>query len=231
MSTTGDRLDRLTARMLVLLVAMVIAGFVPSIGSDSAIAGPEYREFGPPATPTQLIIPAIKLRAPLVPIQVDANSVLNPPADTTQVGWWDQSAKPGSPTGQTVMTGHTVHTGGGVLNRLHQVKKGDIIRVRTATETMFYETTKVVEYTYQEVAEHSWRLFNQERNQNRLVLITCSDFRNGVYHTNIITFATPLGVRVDPDAPNDPDDEADTPDEPPHMSTSGTLGQLYRTAN
>src|SRR5690349_24632386 len=99
---------------------MVIAGFaIPSpglstAGPDGAVYGQgRYHTLTRPAVPELLLVPSIDLKAPIVPISVDANRVLTPPADVHEVGWWRRSAKPGAATGQTLITGHTVHTGGG----------------------------------------------------------------------------------------------------------------------
>src|SRR5690348_4823575 len=115
---------------------MVIAGFaIPSPGLSAA--GPDtgygqgrYHALAHPSVPTLLIVPSISLRSPIVPIGVDAAGVLTPPADVSEVGWWRGSAKPGALTGQTLITGHTVHTGGGVMNRLGDLRPGAVVQVK-----------------------------------------------------------------------------------------------------
>ena len=97
---------------------MVIVGFVlPSPGTANVPAGSghDYRALAAPAKPLRLIAPEIGLRAPILPIEIAPDGVLSPPSDVHDVGWWQRSAKPGATTGQTLITGHTVHTGGGVI--------------------------------------------------------------------------------------------------------------------
>jgi len=179
---------------------MVVAGFaIPSPGLS--IAGPDgvdgqgrYRLLAHPAAPELLIVPSIKLKAPVIPIDADANHVLHPPADVHKVGWWRGSAKPGSLTGQTLITGHTVHTGGGVMNQLGDLHPGAMIQVKTKIGILEYKATKIFVYTKRELAKHANDLFGQDRAHNRLVLVTCTGWTGSEYTSNIIVFAEPLGV-------------------------------------
>lgn len=186
---------------------MVIAGFaIPSPGLS--IAGPDegygqgrYHALARPAVPTELVVPSIDLKAPIIPISVDADRVLHPPADVREVGWWRGSAKPGAATGQTLITGHTVHTGGGVMNRLGDLRPGAVIEVRTRLGTVEYRATKIFVYTRDELAKHAGDLFGQKRERNRLVLVTCTGWTGSEYTSNIIVFADPLGVLNSGEAP------------------------------
>ncbi len=207
----GDRVAGLSKRLFVLFLAMVIAGFVlPSPGIAARPGVPsstsDYHQLETPSDPELLIVPAIELRAPVIPIQVDAEGVLHPPADVDEVGWWDQSAKPGSPTGQTLITGHTVHTGGGVMNRLGDLRPGALVQVKTAGGTVDYRTTRVFVYTKAQLAKNAVKLFGQQRKENRLVLVTCTGWTGSDYTSNIIVFADPLGVRNADAEPVDPAD-------------------------
>lgn len=157
-----------------------------------------------PAEPVRLVIPDIDLRAEVIPIKVDPDGVLEPPEDFTLVGWWDRSAKPGAETGQTVITGHTVNRGGGVMDDMPDVKPGATVRVRTPEGTMVYEATRVVTYSIAELAENAQRIFGQGRTDGRLVLITCTDFENGAYQSNLVVYAHPVEAQ-----PNDGADDDD----------------------
>jgi LPXTG-site transpeptidase (sortase) family protein len=179
---------------------MVIAGFaIPSPGLSTA--GPDavsgqgrYHSLARPAAPTLLIVPSIDLKAPVVPISVNPDGVLVPPADVHEVGWWRGSARPGSETGQTLITGHTVHTGGGVMNLLGELRPGAVIQVKTRLGTVEYRATKIFVYTKAELAKHVNDLFGQKRSHNRLVLVTCTGWTGSEYTSNIIVLADPLGV-------------------------------------
>jgi LPXTG-site transpeptidase (sortase) family protein len=179
----------------------VIAGFViPSPGltaPKTGVRGGEvFRGLSNPGNPELLIVPSIKLRAPVVPILMvkeDGANVLHPPSDYHEVGWWQSSAKPGSATGQTLITGHTVHTGGGVMNELGNLRPGAEIDVKTKHATIEYYTTKVFVYTKAQLSKHADELFGQDRPDNRLVLVTCTGWTGSYYTSNIIVFATPVG--------------------------------------
>jgi LPXTG-site transpeptidase (sortase) family protein len=192
-----DRLAGLSTRLLVVFLAMVVVGFVlPSPGVAGATkADRVYTALAEPSTPELLIVPEIRLRAPIVPIEVDTNGVLTPPSDVHEVGWWQRSAKPGATSGQTLVTGHTVHTGGGVMNRLGDLRPGATIRIRTPRGTVDYRATKVFVYTKAELADHAAELFSQDRKDMRLVLVTCTGWTGKDYTSNIIVFADQLGVR------------------------------------
>ena len=196
-----DRLAGLSTRLLVLFLAMVIVGFVlPSSGiaGPAATSGVRYTQLARPATPEMLIVPDIKLRAPILPIEIAPDGVLTPPSDVHDVGWWKRSAKPGATSGQTLITGHTVHTGGGVMNQLGDLRPGSLIQIRTPHGTVDYQATKVFVYTKAQVAAHAEELFSQDRTKVRLVLVTCTGWTGHDYTSNIIVFADQLGVRAKP---------------------------------
>ena len=193
----GDRVAGLSTRLLVLFLAMVVAGFVipsPGIAGDTKTGTGSYRALAAPSRPVELIVPEIKLRAPIVPIEIAPDGVLTPPSDVHEVGWWKRSAKPGATTGQTLITGHTVHTGGGVMNRLGDLRPGSMIQIRTPRGTVDYSATQVFVYTKAQVAKHAQELFSQKRQHGRLVLVTCTGWTGHDYTSNIIVFADQLGV-------------------------------------
>ncbi|MGO4255884.1 class F sortase [Marmoricola sp. RAF53] len=194
----GDGIAGLSRRLFVLFLAMVIAGFAlpsPGVGAPQPVPPSLYRELAVPSVPELLIVPSIALRAPILPIEVDPDGVLTPPADVRDVGWWKRSAKPGAKSGQTLITGHTVHTGGGVMNRLGELHPGSLVRIQTPGGIVDYRTTKVFVYTKAELAKHAEELFSQKRPDYRLVLITCTGWTGTDYTSNIIVFADEMGVR------------------------------------
>ncbi len=179
---------------LLLAGALVVAVFVmPSKAQPS-----EFRPMSSPATPIRLVIPSLGIRAKVLPIEVNKQNVLDPPGDVHEVGWWRKSVRPGADHGQTVLTGHTVHTGGGVMNRLGSLKPGNVVRVVTPKGTMVYRTTRVLTLTKAQLARRSQELFGQRRTTNRLVLVTCTGWTGKDYTSNTVVFASPLGVRKAP---------------------------------
>lgn len=190
-----DRLERagrmLTVAALWLLLGATVGGLV-----FPAPPGPKRSDFHPlgrELAPLRLVIPSLHVSAPIVPIAV-RNSTLTPPSNFRDVGWWDGSARIGAATGQTVITGHTVHTGGGEMDNLGTIQNGAIVKVVTKKNTVWYRETQVIVYSKAQLAQHADYLFSQQRPQNRLVLITCTGWTGSGYTSNIVVFADPLGV-------------------------------------
>ncbi|WP_445256787.1 class F sortase [Nocardioides aurantiacus] len=195
MSFLDHALSRLGTVLLVLAVGLIGFGAVMPSGASDGVSEQGFRPLSAPAKPTRLVVPALGVRAPITPIEVSPSGVLDPPEDVDVVGWWKRSMRPGATRGQTVLTGHTVHTGGGVLDDLGDLRPGQVVRVVTPQGAMVYRTTRVVTLSKAELAERSQSLFGQERNRTRLVLITCTDWNGSDFESNVVAFARPLGVR------------------------------------
>jgi LPXTG-site transpeptidase (sortase) family protein len=193
-----DRRTWLVVGLVVVGLALVIWAVLPSDSPIRVIGGsePEPSQSAeddlpdtPEKGPDEILVPSIGIKAPLEPIELASDGVLTPPADTEVVGWWDGSAEPGSRKGQTVVTGHTVSTGGGVMNDLPKLDVGALVRIRDEGELVDYRTTGVFKLSKQEVAEDAENLFGQEGQNGRLVLVTCTDYHEGDYASNIIVWA------------------------------------------
>ncbi|MGH3351887.1 MAG: class F sortase [Nocardioides sp.] len=166
--------------LVALAVAMILAGLVWPSGSAAQTV--------PPGAPQRLELPGLKTKAKVVPIRL-RGEVLDPPRNPREIGWWVGSAKPGSPQGQTVVTGHTVHTGGGSLNKLDHIKEGQEVDVVTKDGTFQHQVDAVEVLSRQELAEQSQRLFGQDHGDGRLVIITCTDWNGSTYDSNIVVIA------------------------------------------
>jgi LPXTG-site transpeptidase (sortase) family protein len=186
-----DRRTRLALIALVtLLLVLLIWWLVSQHGSDDAeardVTGRE--QTAEDAGGDALVVPSIGLKAPIVSIAMHGNT-LSPPNDTDIVGWWRLSAEPGAKRGQTVVTGHTIHTGGGVMGRLGNVERGDRVRIIDEGQKIAYRATKVFVYSKAELSENAQALFGQQRTDGRLVLVSCTDWDGVDYLSNIIVFA------------------------------------------
>jgi LPXTG-site transpeptidase (sortase) family protein len=196
-----DRRTWVVVGLAVVGLVLVVWALLPSdspvreiIGSDTDESPGAEEKF--PDTrakgPDQILVPSIGIKAPLEPIKLASDGVLTPPADTEVVGWWDESAEPGSRKGQTVVTGHTVSTGGGVMNDLPKIDVGAVVRIRDDGKLTDYRATGVFKLSKEEVAKQAQSLFGQDREKGRLVLVTCTDYHNGDYDSNIIVWAEPV---------------------------------------
>lgn len=176
--------------LAVVLVALIVS--LLTGGEDApAPASPESSTVASSEQPRSLAVPSIGLKAAVVPIAIDPAGVLTPPASPL-VGWWMRSAVPGQATGQMLITGHTIHDGYGIMNRLGDVKPGDLVSVTNDEGTTRYETDKVEVLSKQELADNAQELFGQDHGDGRLVLVTCDDFVDGEYLSNIVLFAHPV---------------------------------------
>ncbi|MDP9822110.1 class F sortase [Nocardioides massiliensis] len=199
--TDGQQPRSLPAIIAGLALVLLAAGFLwPSIpgvgGGDDSSEEPAVAL--PAAADSDLLeIPSIQLDAPIDPIEVDPAGVLTPPADVQRVGWWQRSAEPGARAGQTVITGHTVHTGGGVMNRLKKVRRGAEVLVHSDGEVAKYAVLRVHKLSREEVSARAEELFGQDRDDGRLVLVTCEDWVNGDYQSNVVVFAERLASSTD----------------------------------
>lgn len=176
-------------------VLVVVAGLLAIwfVLPGRAPAGPAYGEMSASA-PQRLRIKAIGVDARVVPVSVGSDAVLDPPADYREVGWWDASARPGAGRGQTVVTGHTVHTGGGSMNRIGRLRPGQKVDLVTRAGTMRYRVQRVRVLSKAALARASVRLFGQRGGSGRLVLVSCTDWNGSSYDSNVVVLAAPLGV-------------------------------------
>lgn len=139
--------------------------------------------------PVVLVVPRLGIRAPIVDIEVN-DGELRPPDDPTVLGWWRDGARAGAAYGSALVTGHTVHTGGGALDDLETLRPGDRVRVRTPHGIVSYDVSAVTVYRKGRLARDAERVFSQSV-PSRLVLVTCEDWNGTTYLSNAVVFAEP----------------------------------------
>lgn len=197
-------LAALTTGVLVLAVGLVTWGLLDSgdgpTEAPADVQRPTYASVRP-AQPLRLEVPSLGIEAPILPIGLTAAAELIPPANPIDVGWWEDSARPGDGRGQTVVTGHTVHTGGGAMDRLREVERNSVVDVETRAGTVRYRVDRTVVLSRAQVAARAQSLFGQGHGEGRLVLVTCTDWNGIDYESNVIVFGRPLGQPVTDRAP------------------------------
>ena len=139
--------------------------------------------------PHVLALPALGVQAAVRPIRT-VDRALTPPPDPREVGWWSGGARPGASRGAAVLTGHTVHTGGGAFDDLEALASGDRVRVWSGADQATYEVVSVDVLTRGELADRSARIFDRS-GPGRLVLITCEDWDGTAYRSNVVVTARP----------------------------------------
>jgi LPXTG-site transpeptidase (sortase) family protein len=140
--------------------------------------------------PTRIDIPQLGVVAPVVAIDA-VHAALTPPSDASTVGWWSGGAQPGSKRGSAVITGHTVHNGGGAFDNLGKLVPGSVVRVSTARGQLPYRVATVTTYRKATLAKRAAQLFDQSV-RGRLVLVTCEDWNGEVYLSNVVVVALPM---------------------------------------
>lgn len=134
-------------------------------------------------------IPTLNVHADVVPLAMEGGT-LTPPADAALMGWWKGGAKPGSEKGSVLIVGHTLHNGGGILDRLGEVDEGDEIVVRTKKDEFTYTVRSVRDLTKEQVAKRSEKLFDPD-GEPRLVVVTCDDWDGTSFQGNTVVVAVP----------------------------------------
>ncbi len=141
-----------------------------------------------PGDPLRIQIPDLAVDAPVVPVAAPGG-VLTPPGDPQVIGWWADGARPGQPQGSALVTGHTVSTGGGALDDLEELTRGDAIRVRSDRTRTAYTVDSVQVLAKGDLAERAEELFDQDV-AGRLVVVTCEDWNGEVYLSNVVVTAS-----------------------------------------
>jgi hypothetical protein len=142
-----------------------------------------------PGAPRRVLIPRLHVDAPVLPVKAPGGTLV-PPGDPQRLGWWAAGARPGDRTGSALVTGHTVHTGGGALDDLETLRRGDRVTVRTDRGRIRYAVRRVAVFGKGALASRAERLFSQDV-PGRLVLITCEDWDGSRYLSNVVVTASP----------------------------------------
>lgn len=149
--------------------------------------GVRLQSAGPPR---EVVVPRLHVDSTVLPISGQSGSLL-PPSDPKVLGWWQEGQPAGAQYGSAVVTGHTVHTGGGALDHLDQLVVGDSIKVRTDQGWIRYAVQRTRIYSTHELARDAAQVFRLD-GTGRLVLITCDNWNGSFYESNAVVFASPV---------------------------------------
>ena len=122
--------------------------------------------------------------AQVVPIALVGDTLV-PPADPSVLGWWGREV--GAKHGRTLLFGHTVHTGGGLLNDLHEKAP---VGASMVVSGHVYHVVSNRDLSKLKVAQMAPRLFSQT-GPHRLVVVTCDGYNpvTGHYRSNTVVVA------------------------------------------
>ncbi|MEO8106016.1 MAG: class F sortase [Actinomycetes bacterium] len=153
--------------------------------------GISEQEASPP--PRGVSVPALGVRAPVVPTGVTKAGNAQIPTDGDVVGWYEFGAAPGDRRGSAVLVGHrdTRAEGPGALFDLDQLQPGARISVDEGRQIVRY---RVVTLRSTEKAGLPDTLFRRT-GPHQLVLITCGGpyiADAGGYQENLFAIAVPV---------------------------------------
>ena len=187
-------------RLLLCLIALValsgcgdataqrepLASSAPSSAQPVAGSSETVTPEAPPTAPQRLRLGDID--APVVPLEM-AGSALTPPDDPRVLGWWGKRA--GARHGTTLLTGHTVHDGGGTFDDLEETPVG----ARAHLNRHSYTVRSVQVISKDELARQAPALFAQT-GRPKLVLVTCEDYdrTTGHYASNVVVTLDPVAA-------------------------------------
>lgn len=140
--------------------------------------------------PTWLVVPKLGISTSVVPVRKNPAGVLWPPDDPSLTGWWAQGARPGAARGSAVIVGHTVHAGGGVFDRLPDLRPGDAVRVTTRHGVIRYSIVSTVVVRKTEFARRAENLLSQST-PGKLVLVSCTNWNGTEFVSNVVVSARP----------------------------------------
>lgn len=170
--------------------ALLILGAVLSAGGwlGTKIGGPDALA-ARPGEPVRLVVPRTQTDAAVQPVAMGADLTLAPPRDPSVVGWWRDGPLPGAAAGTAVLTGHSVHNGGGVFDSLEELRPGDVIEVATAGGTLAFRVRRMEIVDQETLAKQSAELFATD-GPPRLALVTCEGWNGKSYDANVVVIAT-----------------------------------------
>jgi LPXTG-site transpeptidase (sortase) family protein len=140
--------------------------------------------------PVRILIPAIGVSAPVIPLHLNRNKTLQVPKSFSQTGWFVGGPEPGE-TGAAVIVGHVDSTRGpAVFYRLRGLRRGDQIKVQLKNKS----TVRFVVQSMRKVPKKHFptKLVYGSTKGPTLRLITCDgrfDRSTGHYVDNYVVFA------------------------------------------
>lgn len=178
--------------VLLAAVLVVPTSWFENIFSKDSSAAESYTPITP-AEPVRVSVASIGLAVPLIPSNADPRATLDdPPVDAPLVTWWQDSAKPGVSTGQTVLIGHA-DGAQGALTAIAKLHQGDQVDVLTKGGTMAYEIDRVRTLTDDRFGRAQGTLFKQDGGAGRLVMISRQGWDGSAYSASVVVTGVPLG--------------------------------------
>jgi LPXTG-site transpeptidase (sortase) family protein len=157
----------------------------------SASAAPKAASGRQMPRPVRIVIPAIAVSAPVIPLHLNRNRTLQVPKSFSQTGWFVGGPEPGE-NGAAVIVGHVdSKSGPAVFYRLRALRRGDVIKVVLKNKS----TVRFVVRSTRKVPKKRFptKLVYGKTKDPTLRLITCDgrfDRSTGHYVDNHLVFAS-----------------------------------------
>ncbi|WP_281173456.1 class F sortase [Intrasporangium oryzae] len=159
-----------------------------TLGSGTGPAG------GVANAPSRFEIRRLGIAMRVLPVGVAKDGQMALPRTPAEMGWYEYGPRPGDSSGATVMAGHLDMPGYGTgpLGRLDELRKGDVITVRSGTTVSRYRVDEVL--ALKKATLDLASLFSRD-GPARLHVVTCGGRFDPVarkYDENIVVVATPV---------------------------------------
>ncbi|MEU1310249.1 class F sortase [Streptomyces cinnamoneus] len=161
----------------------------------------------PPAAPTRVWIPAVRVDAPLMPLGLlpDRSLASPPEGDRNLAGWYAGGTAPGA-AGTAVVAGHVdTESGPAVFYNLGALKKGDGVEVAREDGRTAVFTIDAIE-VYARDRFPSERVYGAAQGRAELRVITCGggfSQEDDAYLGNVVVYAHLAAVRMTPQVVGD----------------------------
>jgi LPXTG-site transpeptidase (sortase) family protein len=98
-------------------------------GNGPSAGQPAQPEFPEMSVPELVTIPAIGVRAPVIPLGWNSDGTLEVPSSSVETGWFRPGPEPGE-SGASIVVGHVSSSAGpAVFYHLRALQRGDVIRL------------------------------------------------------------------------------------------------------
>ncbi|HEX6338021.1 MAG TPA: class F sortase [Jiangellaceae bacterium] len=158
----------------------------PTAAPDSHDTAEDSAPLGPPTA-----IEFAGTRSTVVSVGVDEAAALEIPGDVNTVGWWQDGAEPGASEGFVVITGHATRQGDAAANEWWNAEPGDRVVLEAEHGTATYRVVSRQTYSYEDVPLARWFPAGGPSGPAGLALITCADYRDGEWRSNLVVEAVP----------------------------------------
>lgn len=139
--------------------------------------------------PKTLTIDALDVKTNIEQVGLDKKGAMGTPKNEQQVGWYKFGPRPGD-VGNAVIDGHTdTKTGPAVFYKLHELKKGDAIKIKDESgRLLVFRVKKLVEYDHLDAPLEKIFGAADTRNLNLITCIGTYDQNAGTYDNRLVVF-------------------------------------------